>query len=42
MPSETNLTQSIAGALGWTCTNYEDSVLRHNAGLDTYRYFYGG
>ncbi|KAJ5722124.1 hypothetical protein N7488_000159 [Penicillium malachiteum] len=42
IPTEGNLTESITEALNWTCTNYEDTVLRYNAGLDTYRYFYGG
>ncbi|KAL4948838.1 alpha/beta-hydrolase [Aspergillus filifer] len=42
LPTEGNLTESIADSLSWTCTNYKESVLRYNAGLDTYRYFYGG
>lgn len=42
IPNETNLTESIADSLSWTCTNYEDSILRYNAGLETYRYFYEG
>lgn len=42
IPDQTNLTASIEGARTWTCTNYEDAVLRQSAGLDTYRYFYGG
>ncbi|KAH8657942.1 Alpha/Beta hydrolase protein [Xylariales sp. PMI_506] len=37
-----NVTSSIEDAQAWTCTNYEDTVLRQSLGLDTYRYFWAG
>lgn len=37
-----NETATALAAQSFTCTTYDESLLRHSIGLDTYRYFWAG